>query len=530
MKTNTKKHAASTALEDLDQMLGSSLKKINNEHQALKDRNKDIIDRQEALAYQHGGEHAKPSDIICLNVRGTEIFARRDTITVVKGSRLEALFSGRWENQLLRDESGRVFIDVDPDMFKKILEYLYTVKISEDVPPLPEVVDDDKEAFDIYMDFFKLRTSVSSEAASTDQTVPSTTMDEKEMMATMTKMKQDLDAIEQELENEESFVAFFTKDGDAVDSSSTGAQSDDDDVSSMETKKSAIFNGIVNLFLNGEIVAYRVKTLCGDMTSKLALDLSDKIWVKEHTIVTENGKACILMEYPGADLKTLVEHFHLKNVIAGSAKKVSLSRKSKYMPTLIKHFYGNDDEKMRSLCCSNIESTIISSEVENEKIKEWLASAGKTSEPKLLYRASRDGWDASDFHRMCDGKGATVTVVKSSGGYIFGGYTDVAWSGGGGWKSSSKSFLFSLKDHAGVGPVQMPIKSDSTGYAVQHNSRIVPIFGNGHDLFVASNANANTSSSSSVGSAYQRPSNTTNPYFLTGSQHFTVSEHEVFLV
>ena len=69
--------------------------------------------------------------LILENVRGTELFARRDTLTVVKGSRLEALFSGRWKNQLLRDESGRVFMDVDPSMFKKILEYLYMVKISE---------------------------------------------------------------------------------------------------------------------------------------------------------------------------------------------------------------------------------------------------------------------------------------------------------------------------------------------------------------------------------------------------------------
>ena len=46
--------------------------------------------------------------------------------------------------------------------------------------------------------------------------------------------------------------------------------------------------------------------------------------------MTENGKACVLMEYPGADLKALVDDFHLKNVIPGSAKKVSLSCKSKY--------------------------------------------------------------------------------------------------------------------------------------------------------------------------------------------------------
>ena len=47
---------------------------------------------------------------------------------------------------------------------------------------------------------------------------------------------------------------------------------------------------------------------------------------------------------------------------------------------------------------------------------------------KLLYRASRDGWAASNFHSCCDNKGPTVTVVKS-GNYIFGGYTDQHWDG-----------------------------------------------------------------------------------------------------
>ena len=63
---------------------------------------------------------------------------------------------------------------------------------------------------------------------------------------------------------------------------------------------------------------------------------------------------------------------------------------------------------------------------------------------------------------MCIGKGA-VTVVNSSDGYICGGYTDVAWCGGADWKSSTESFLFSLKDHAGVGPAKMPIQDRPGG-------------------------------------------------------------------
>ena len=178
---------------------------------------------------------------------------------------------------------------------------------------------------------------------------------------------------------------------------------------------------------------------------------------------------------------------------------------------------SNNNDTARSRC-HNIKSNIISSKVDKEKITEWLASAGKTSEPKLLYRASRDGWSASDFHRMCDGKGATVTVVKSSGGYIFGGYTDVAWSGEAEdshedsndvvqvFKSSTESFLFSLKDHEGIGPVKMPIKSDKTGRAVCHHSSYGPCFGSGDDLRLASNANAaNTESYCDVGKTYQLP-------------------------
>ena len=43
------------------------------------------------------------------------------------------------------------------------------------------------------------------------------------------------------------------------------------------------------------------------------------------------------------------------------------------------------------------------------------------------WRAKTDGWAASTFHRNCDGKGPTVTIIKV-GSYIFGGYTDVSWS------------------------------------------------------------------------------------------------------
>ena len=45
----------------------------------------------------------------------------------------------------------------------------------------------------------------------------------------------------------------------------------------------------------------------------------------------------------------------------------------------------------------------------------------------LIYKATRDGFGSSDFHRCCDNQGATMTVIQSKdGGYLFGGYTSVS--------------------------------------------------------------------------------------------------------
>jgi hypothetical protein len=44
---------------------------------------------------------------------------------------------------------------------------------------------------------------------------------------------------------------------------------------------------------------------------------------------------------------------------------------------------------------------------------------------ELRYRASRDGWMVADFHRMTDGKGATVSLFKiEKNGQCVGGFTN----------------------------------------------------------------------------------------------------------
>ena len=155
----------------------------------------------------------------------------------------------------------------------------------------------------------------------------------------------------------------------------------------------------------------------------------------------------------------------------------------------------------------------------------------KISKPKLLYRASRGGWETADFHRVCDEKGATLTEVKSSEGYIFGGYSSTSWasSGFGCYKESSDTFLFSLKCHVGLSAVRMNLKGSASN-AIYCHSSYGSTFGGGDDLYIKSNANTNQGSCSKIGSTYSLPPGTTDPHFLTGQKQFQVSEYELFQV
>ncbi len=46
----------------------------------------------------------------------------------------------------------------------------------------------------------------------------------------------------------------------------------------------------------------------------------------------------------------------------------------------------------------------------------------------LLYRGSRDGFGAANFHSKCDGHSNTLTILKAHGtSYIFGGFTSITW-------------------------------------------------------------------------------------------------------
>ncbi len=150
---------------------------------------------------------------------------------------------------------------------------------------------------------------------------------------------------------------------------------------------------------------------------------------------------------------------------------------------------------------------------------------------RLIYKASRDGFRAADFHRCCDNKGETISVIHTTRGYLFGGYTDVPWTSASGVsKQSLQSFLFAFRSSAsGNTPVTATIASSSN--AVYHHSSYCCTFGAGHNIYIAdsSNTNSNSNSNWSNGQYYSYPPGvTSNVYWLVGQQRFQTRDVEVF--
>ena len=97
----------------------------------------------------------------------------------------------------------------------------------------------------------------------------------------------------------------------------------------------------------------------------------------------------------------------------------------------------------------------------------------------------------------------------------------------GGYGSTSNAFIFSLRNKERLGPFKSMVMNPSS--AIHKGSCCGPTFGEGHDIFIADNANSNTDSVSSFGKSYSVPSGVqVGSAILAGTDKFTPDEVEVF--
>jgi hypothetical protein len=196
--------------------------------------------------------------------------------------------------------------------------------------------------------------------------------------------------------------------------------------------------------------------------------------------------------------------------------------------SLSSSFFGS----MKLNNCSNTDlfkSQILTGNQPNVLIK--LCEFSPNDKWTLLYRGTRDGFGAQDFHSKCDNKSPTLSIFKAhDSSYIFGGFTTVSWDSSSRCKSGPNAFIFSLtnKDNK---PLKMKIHPKKRQYAIYCHFECGPIFG-GYDISIANNANKTMNSYSNLGHTYLHPQylegTSEAETFLAGSYQFQLDEIEVY--
>jgi hypothetical protein len=124
---------------------------------------------------------------------------------------------------------------------------------------------------------------------------------------------------------------------------------------------------------------------------------------------------------------------------------------------------------------------------------------------------------------------ATLTIIKTADGFIFGGYTDASWNITNDYVRDENAFIFSLTNQQNT-PLLM--RTSHPHESIYSHPNYGPVFGKGHDIFIADNSNQNTLSHAYICHTYEHPkylhSKTEAMKFLASRTHFQTAEIEIF--
>jgi hypothetical protein len=236
--------------------------------------------------------------------------------------------------------------------------------------------------------------------------------------------------------------------------------------------------------------------------------------------------------------------------------KENLNENIQFTPNLIfvKETFGKLQLNSYEPGPFRMQSKILTKAETFELIK--LCEFSEKDEWTLLYRGSRDGFGAKEFHSKCDGHSNTLTIIKgkncidpntiwiSASSHhikndklsIFGGFASVAWDSSSICKTDSNSFIFSFINNAN-GPFKKKINPSYVDYALSMEQSHGPSFG--HDfsgneksaIYIADNSNdSNYNSFNFESHVYSNVNNLLRRKGHTqGTQtNFTVDEIEIY--
>eukprot|EP00727_Mastigamoeba_balamuthi_P011630 m51a1_g709 hypothetical protein (442) ;mRNA; f:404840-406290 len=186
------------------------------------------------------------------------------------------------------------------------------------------------------------------------------------------------------------------------------------------------------------------------------------------------------------------------------------------------------------------DSKLVQTAEESALLQRWVTEAEEAGTdaagaPRAVYfcsrwdvswRGTRDGFETSEFHRRCTGRGACIVLCTPTDkpNCVIGGYTSVGFRTGF-QDRDKKAFVFQLR------PTPIKVGTKDASLAVTCHAGSGPTFGRGldrsHDLFVADCANIATTSFCKPTAAFDYSANGGRNLLGQFESRFSVAEVEV---
>jgi len=179
----------------------------------------------------------------------------------------------------------------------------------------------------------------------------------------------------------------------------------------------------------------------------------------------------------------------------------------------------SEDSKEYEKFNNGILKDIIKEQEEIELVVNKISEKYPGSTYRLLYKGSRDGDGANDFHSKCDEAEKTLIIVEDNNGNRFGGFTTQDWGGQYLQKKDDEAFIFSI-DKKKV-------------YDVIPNQNAIGCYPNFGPVFFGCQIRIYDNFLTKGGTTYKKGLNyyTTEDFELTnGNQNFGVRDIEVYEV
>eukprot|EP00957_Ditylum_brightwellii_P000029 1986-Ditylum_brightwellii.AAC.1 len=194
-----------------------------------------------------------------------------------------------------------------------------------------------------------------------------------------------------------------------------------------------ISNEVADLLKENEINGVELLALGRDDLKELGIKRPGTLAVVTKAIKDLQMKSQdrpIFIDHDPYCFSKILDQLRLKAMLKEKYEPLSFSdineTKKDLFAETIDYFFPGDLTKLiwKKL---KLDTNILSGH-QTDIINRWLEEDSCGFDTTLLYRASRDGWEASDFHEKCNNQGPTLTVIQSTEGYIFGGFCDISWS------------------------------------------------------------------------------------------------------